>query len=231
MSLVETAIGWLAPVVCIACEREGSTLCAACSRSDITPFGERCWQCNKLSPRCRTCKSCQRTGSPRYVWISTNYDGLAKGLVQKYKFGHQRIAAQVIAGLMVKTFLSFNVNEEISRLNYLVVPVPTATSRVRQRGFDHSALLAEHIAKQLGLRNLKALGRLGQNRQVGTKKAERLAQAEASYFAKKPKLVAGRNVLLVDDVVTTGATLQAATKILRTAGARHVDVLVFAKRL
>lgn len=230
-NLLETAIGWLAPAVCITCGREGSTLCAVCSKSEIIPFGERCWQCNSLSPKGRTCESCRRGGSPRFVWVNTDYDGVAKELVQKYKFGHQRIAAKAIAGLMAETFLMFNTNEEAARLNYLAVPVPTATSRVRQRGFDHAALLAVHVSKQLGLKNIKALGRLGQDRQVGTKRTERLRQAENSYYVRTSELVEGRNILLIDDVVTTGATLQASAKALRRAGARRVDALVFAKRL
>ncbi len=115
--------------------------------------------------------------------------------------------------------------------NYLVVPVPTATSRVRQRGFDHSILLAKHLARQLNLNYSQTLGRLGQASQVGTGRADRLKQPAGQYFVRTPWQVRGQSILLIDDVITTGGTLLSATQELRRAGAIHVDALIFAKRL
>jgi ComF family protein len=231
MNIVDSMISLLAPPVCVACGIEGRALCSFCSSVEITPFGERCWRCSALSPKARTCQSCRRTGSPRSIWVSTDYNGVAKELVQKYKFRHQRFAASSLADLMAETFWSLNSIAEITSTSYLVVPVPTASSRVRQRGFDHAALLAEHIAKKLNLPWSNVLGRFGQSRQVGTKRDERLKQAEGNYFARKPEIISGRNILLVDDVITTGATIYATSRILRQAGASHVDAIVFAKRM
>jgi ComF family protein len=231
MSIAETVIGWLAPPICIACGTEGRSLCPPCAAAEIIPFGERCWHCNALSPRARTCNSCRRSGTPRSVWVATDYDGIAKDLIQKYKFGQQRAVAKTLSGLMSGTFWNFISKEDIAKTNYLIIPVPTATSRVRQRGFDHAALLAQQLAKELQIPAEPVLWRLGQSRQLGTKRDERLKQAHGSYIVRKPSAVSGRNILLVDDVVTTGATLQAATQALRQAGATHVDALVFAKRL
>jgi ComF family protein len=132
---------------------------------------------------------------------------------------------------MVESFMRFNSRDEILENNYLIVPVPTASSRARQRGFDHSALLARLLARQLSMRYAPAMMRLGQNRQVGKTRAERIRQAEGRYIVKNSKDISGRNILLIDDVVTTGATLAAATKALRHAGAKRIDALVFAKRL
>ncbi|OVE79370.1 hypothetical protein BVY00_00540 [bacterium G20] len=165
------------------------------------------------------------------MWITTNYDGVVKDLVKVYKFGHQRAAARAISDLMLGTLMDFNDPRDIAKLNYLVVSVPTATTRVRQRSFDHSSLLAKTLARKLNLTETSALGRLGQTRQLGAKRPDRLAQPEGNYFVRVPEAVKGRNVLVVDDVVTTGATLRAATRALRQAGAKRVDALVFAKRL
>jgi predicted amidophosphoribosyltransferase len=151
MSTLETIIGWLAPPVCISCRSEGETLCDGCALAGIMPFGERCFNCSALSPSCSTCAKCSNRGAPRHVWVTTDYDNLAQDLVQKYKFGQQRVAVQSIASLMVDTFLNFNSDEDIAKAGYLVVPVPTASSRVRQRGFDHSALLAQTVANKLKL--------------------------------------------------------------------------------
>ncbi len=231
MSVLESAIGWLAPATCVGCGVEGSALCISCSATEILPHGQRCWRCGAISEGGRTCKRCRQVGSPRYVWISTDYEGVAKKLVQKYKFGQLRAVATSIATVMAETFLSFNSDAEIGKLDYLVVAVPTATSRVRQRSFDHAGLLAKSVARRLRLQSCPALGRIGQARQLGTSRSVRLAQPAGSYFIRDAKAINGRNVLLIDDVLTTGATLQAATSALRRAGAKRVDALVFAKRL
>jgi len=230
MSLLEAAIGWVAPPQCIACGQEGSTLCLGCSTSEIVPYGERCWLCNGLGPGGRTCGAC-RLSSPAHVWITTSYGGTAKQLIKAYKFDHQRAAAVVLSQLMAETFFDFNHQDILKRLNYLLVPVPTATSRIRQRSFGHSELLARKLTLRLGLQYANALSRLGQSRQVGAKRADRMTQMADKFWVRNPSLVNGRKILLVDDVITTGATLYSASKSLRLAGSARVDALIFAKRL
>jgi len=112
-----------------------------------------------------------------------------------------------------------------------VVPVPTATSRVRQRGFAHGELLAKMIAAELRMEYSLALRRLGQIRQLGSKRENRLVQLSDSFAAKNQRRVIDRKILLVDDVLTTGGTLIAASKVLKSAGAKEVNALVFAKKL
>jgi ComF family protein len=165
------------------------------------------------------------------LWITTDYEGIAKELIHTYKFDHQRVAAKSIARLMADTFLSFNSDKDIVKLNYLVVPIPTASSRVRQRGFDHSVLLAQKMADRLQIPSRSVLRRVGQSRQLGAPRQIRLRQLDGSYQVHDPKLLERRNVLLVDDVLTTGGTLCAASRALRHVGASRVDALVFAKRL
>jgi len=231
MSLLETAVGWLAPPTCVGCGAEGSALCTACNSSEILPFGERCWNCGVLSPRSKTCLACRQKNYPNYVWVCTNYDGLAKKLVQKLKFNHQRAAAEPISGLMIETMLQQNDDMQLAAKRYLIIPVPTAASRVRQRGFDQTELLAKAIAARLGIKKSSALRRLGSAKQVGSSRQTRQAQVKNSYLLKKGQAVSGRNILIIDDVVTTGATLAEMATVLRRSGARSVDALVFAKRL
>lgn len=181
-----------------------------------------------MSSNGRTCPRCRRPGSPACVWIATNHEGLAREFLHTYKFDHQRAASEDLARLMTRNFMD---NNGSAYSNYLVVAVPTATSRVRERGFDHSGLLARKIARSLGLECQPVLRRFGQTRQVGSKRADRQAQIAGRFWVKKHSVVVGRQILLIDDVITTGATLYSASKTLRLAGATQVDALIFAKQL
>ena len=226
MSILESTIGWIAPPTCISCGAEGLALCLECS-TGLVPYGGRCWNCGSLTGGGRTCPSCRRAGSPARAWITTNHEGLARDLLRTFKFEQNRAAADSISRLMLQT-----IAEHSSYLRgYLVVPIPTATRRVRERGFDHSALLAGKIAQKLGLEYQPVLGRLGQSRQVGAQREDRIKQMSGNFRVRKPAAVFKRQILLIDDVVTTGATLNLASKTLRAAGASRVDALIFAKRL
>jgi ComF family protein len=230
LSIFDLAIGLLAPPCCVVCQTEGMALCSNCAKTKIIAYGERCFDCGRRSLGSRTCKKC-RPSAPRHVLITTNYEDAASKLIKTYKFGHQRAAAESLANLMIKTLLSFDDLEKIKKIDYLIVPVPTASRRIRQRSFDHSALLAHKIARKLGINYLNVLSRFGQSQQVGAKRVERLRQPAGKYLVKYPHLISARNILLIDDVVTTGATLRAVTKALREANAARVDALIFAKRL
>lgn len=231
MTIFEKAISLIAPPDCLGCGVEGNVLCEACIASEIMPFGERCWRCNRLSLGAKTCLSCKSFRGPTTVWINTEYQGLVKEVTKSYKFGHLRACAEPMASLMAQTLYGYNNDVQIHRRNYMVVPVPTAVRRRRQRGFDHAQLLAKYLAIKLETKSANAVGRLGRERQVGATRSVRLTQPAGNYFAKQEKLITNRNILLIDDVVTTGATLREIARVLRRSGAKRVDALVFAKRL
>jgi ComF family protein len=149
---------------------------------------------------------------------------MAKALIQRFKFHYAQGAAQPIARLMADTLPFFT-------RNTVIVHVPTATVRRRQRGFDHAELLAHQLARSLYLPRVTLLARLGQSRQVGAKRQQRQQQLSESFYPQKPYLIKGAHILLVDDITTTGATLEAAAKVLKQAGAKRIDAVVFAQKV
>jgi ComF family protein len=168
---------------------------------------------------------CTRCRSPlAHVWVRTAYEGLARDLIHTMKFGRARAASRPISDLMLEA-LPYGLS-----VDTWVVPVPTASARVRQRGYDHAALLAKRVAGQRGFTFNNSLRRLGNARQVGATRQKRQTQLEGAFYCPRPEVVQGRNILLVDDIVTTGASIERAAKVLRQAGARSVSALIFAQK-
>ena len=112
----------------------------------------------------------------------------------------------------------------------IILPIPTASSRLRARGYDHTKLIAKVIAQQTGRQYQSLVGRLGQSRQVGSHREERLKQLNSAYYVKRSESVRGKRIVLVDDIVTTGGTLESVAKVLKRAGAKSVSAVVFAQK-
>ena len=109
----------------------------------------------------------------------------------------------------------------------LVVPVPSVTSRFRKRGYNPADLVAYDVAKAMQVKKVRALGRHGHARQVGHNRTERLKQLEDTIYSSSVD-VAGKSILLIDDVLTTGATLHQCALMLKRAGAKSIEAAVVA---
>lgn len=222
-NLIEPVLSLLAPHDCISCGAEGKLLCDWCKLEAIPPVPPRCYRCRKQTQDSLTCRPCRSESRLRYVWIASEYQGASKELIGKLKFGRAQAAAEVIAGIMTDT-LPYLPKETI------VTFVPTATSRRRQRGYDQAELIARHIAKLTGLKFHPLLLRRGQTRQVGATRAKRKEQLLEAFRARNAKIISGSQILLIDDIVTTGATLEAASQVLKQAEVKYISAAAFAQK-
>jgi ComF family protein len=111
-----------------------------------------------------------------------------------------------------------------------VVPVPVHKNRLRQREFNQSALLARHLAKKLQIELiLDCLVKIKDTLpQVGLRSRERNENIKRSFSVRNKDLIAGKKVLLLDDVITTGATVRECSKVLKKAGAEGIYVIALA---
>lgn len=224
MSFIELFLRTIAPFDCLVCGAEGSLVCSACRPAFGVRCPSRCFRCLKQTVDFRVCASCRPTVGLNRVYTVYPYDGFAKLLVKEFKFNGKRSAAHDIAAFMCQ------VTPQLPS-STIVVYVPTAAARVRARGYDHAKLLASAYASQVGAANLPALRRINQHRQLGATRAERFVHMKDAYSAVNNKSIQGADILLVDDVITTGATLSSAARILRAAGASHVSAIVFAQTI
>jgi predicted amidophosphoribosyltransferase len=207
MGLLEVAASLVVPPLCAACGRgcrADAVLCTRCSRSlaAATPL---------------------LAGGPQGVdraWSSASHDGVARALVGALKFRRLLPVAELMADRM--HWLA-----PAHLLGGAVVAVPAAVPRLRRRGFDPAGELAAALAARLGVEPTACLARRGSGHQVGRRRAERIGHPpRIEAVAAAP-----RSVLLVDDVLTTGATLTACAAALRGAGAVRVVALTFTRRV
>jgi ComF family protein len=217
MSIIDKLISSIAPHDCLGCGYEGRIVCAACL-ANFKRVPERCYHCYKLSPGGRTCADCRRQSSLHVVRAATVYDSLAKEIVWRLKFH----GVQEAASIMARQMASFGLDESM-----ILVPVPTATRRVRNRGYDQARLLARELGRQTGLPRADYVRRSGQTHQVGASRGERRRQLQSAFRAKNLAGARNRHIILVDDVLTTGATLEAAAKALKGVGVARVSAVVF----
>lgn len=168
--------------------------------------------------------NCRRHAALKHVWVRTEYTDVSSKLVLAYKFERARAAYQPLARVMVEA-LPFLPSDTV------IMSVPTTTSRVRERGYDHAHLIARDIATRTGLLRVRPVIRMGQVHQFGASGAQRRKQLENAFVVMKPQAIVGKKVLLVDDVVTTGATLETLAKTLKRAGATQIDAVVFAQKV
>jgi ComF family protein len=222
LTIIDRILGYVAPHECLGCAVEGAILCPPCTQllPDLVPG---CYRCGHASPVSQTCSTCRKHTALEHVWLSTPYESFGQELVRKLKFGRAAAAADPIAQSLTSRFDTLLSREGV------LVPIPTATSRVRQRGYDQTLLITQLLSKYTALPYVQALERSGQQRQTGTSRAQRLAQLEYAFQAKAKKLKEVNKIILIDDVLTTGATIESAAGVLKQAGVTSISALVFAR--
>ncbi len=199
------------PHYCCSCGEIGSLLCESCKYDIIDERFSGCILCGHASlvPGCSRCRS----GVER-TWCGGERVGGLEILIDRFKFAYAE-AAHVPLGDILLAALPDLPPETI------VVPIPTIRAHVRQRGYDHTALLARYVADKRGLRYAQPLRRSTASVQRGASRAVRMAQAKEAFTVRQT-LSAGVPYLLIDDVVTTGATLRYGAKAMKKAGATIV---------
>jgi ComF family protein len=180
---------------------------------------EECYRCRQPSPDYLTCGECLEFSAVSKAQGVVLYKGIAKDLVWRLKSSGAKSAVHAMANYMLSAM------EDID----LIIPAPTASSRVRQRGYDQSLLLARQLSRTSGVPWASCLVRNGQAHQVGSDKELRLWQLQDAFRVRKASLLRNARILLVDDVITTGATIESVALVLKEAGATRVEALAFAR--
>ncbi|EKF17758.1 ComF family protein [Nitratireductor pacificus] len=234
---VRWTAGVLFPPVCLGCANhvtQPGTLCASCWPR--LHFLERPWCAVMGTPFSiemgEEIVSADAIANPppfARARSAVLYQGIARQMVQGLKFRDRTDLAPWMARWMLRAGAELTADADA------VIPVPLHRARLLTRRFNQSAELARAVARQGGLDYApEALLRVKKTRQqVGLGAREREANVRGAFRVPEERLsaVSGRRIILIDDVYTTGATVSAAARVLKRAGARRVDVLTFARVL
>jgi ComF family protein len=213
--MIDTILSLVAPHHCSGCSIPGSLLCDNC-KYDITsePF-VACVACGKqVALASGLCGNCRVTY--QRAWCVADRRDHLQRLIGSYKFTNARAAYRPLADL-----LHTHLPELPS--STVIVPVPTVSSHIRQRGYDHMLLIARQLGRMRRLTVDTSLHRVTSTKQRAAGARQRTAQAKVA-FACHRSLDPSLTYLLIDDVITTGATVKYAAQTLLDAGATTVWV-------
>ena len=240
----DTAASWLKqfsfrvldfflPRLCLFCggvvaEEAKAAVCPDCERKIEWVESPVCHCCGLIFPvregEDRLCGSCQ-TEPPRFdrARAAAVYEGPVAQAVTRFKFGRQMAYLPVM-----QHWLQAPRCAELVADADLLVPVPLHPRRLRDRGFNQALLLAQGFPEAVIGRETLARVRYTVP-QVGLNPKERRDNVHRAFAAPRPEEVKGKNVLLVDDLYTTGATVRECARVLKRAGAKRVEVLTVAR--
>jgi len=226
------------PKTCLACKNKlrassiDNLICGQCwgkIERNTPPF---CYSCGRHLERLNftknICPSCLKTKFHfDRAFSPCVYTGVIKELIREFKYNNRDYLGLPLSRLMVDFIREYNI--PVDYLDF-IVPVPLHKTRLREREFNQAEILSKYIAEEF--KKEMASGILLRHRHTKTQTDlainERLLNVKRSFSVDKNKGVKGKNILLVDDVLTTGATSSEAASTLKEAGANIVFVLTLA---
>ncbi len=217
--LINSLLSLVAPQNCVVCGDESSAICVECSAS--LNFPDMCIGCKKPSIGGLTCNNCAKSSSVSVLRVVSPYGSTGKDLVSLMKFRPSSATAKRLGEILA------------GRVPYLedavVTFIPTTSARVRERGFDQAMVMAKSVGATGHISHISTLRRRTKSHQIGSGRKDRLDHMKDAFTVRNKKYIQGKTILLVDDVLTTGATMESAACVLKKAGAGRVVALVFAR--
>lgn len=216
ITMISQLLDILAPHYCYGCGEVGTGLCVSCKYNIVSEQSKVCIVCRKLIAG-RVCYTCPTTFCETYM--VGRRTGVLQQIIDTTKFDSVREAADIQAELLLSALPGIS--------EAVFVPIPTVYPHIRRRGFDHTLRIAQTLARKRQATCQQLLLRRSNSVQHGSSRQQRLQQA-AVAFRVGDHVDPDKHYILIDDVTTTGASLVAAARCLRAAGARYVYAAVTA---
>ncbi len=226
----------LFPTFCLGCKKEGTYLCDDCKHTlEISEYNyclcsQHPFRLPSLNGKCPRCQDKKLSGL--YSALPYQEKFLTKKLIYQFKYEpYIQDLARALADILLEHFaLTKNLTQEVWQ-NSVLIPVPMEKSKQKDRGYNQAELLAKELGHSLNVPtvfdNLVKVKKTPP--QVELKAKERAENLVGAFVIKNPALIVGKKVFLVDDVYTTGSTMEECAKALKTAGAKQIWGIVIAR--
>lgn len=216
----ETVFRFLFPPKCLICGKNNNFLCYDCY--SLIPLENR-FQLNKNLPKT------ELKSLDKIYWATGYKNFIVKKIIQNYKYSPFSKKLAVVLSKMLFDFVALN-ELDFKEIDF-IVPIPSTSRRKRWRGFDHIEEICRDFSEQINLPLLtENLVKIKDSEpQMNLSAEKRKENIQGAFFCQNKEKMQGKNILLIDDVFTTGATLEESAKTLKNSGAKKVYGLVIAR--
>lgn len=217
----------LLPSFCLNCQREGDFLCQDCFALIDLSTVQGCPFCSlsKMAFGGKTCLSCKKKGKKisALFWAAPYDNFIIKKLISQFKYHpFLKHLSKTLSSIIIAHFQLLEKSPDFS--HFKIIAIPLHKKKLKERGFNQAQEIAQHLSDFLKIPLLtNVLIKVKETfDQTELTKEQRKENVKDAFFCQKPELVKGEKILLVDDVFTTGATLEEAARVLKKAGAKEI---------
>lgn len=224
-NIIAATLNAVMPIWCIGCGKKGEQLCKPCLNR-LFEIHEWCMVCQgfTLNGICKKCK--KGVALEQIFWVSAYGDSLTRSAVGNLKYKGVRKLAPILANMMART-IKGTINNDTH-----ILAIPLHKRRERMRGFNQAELLALALAQNLSLpligKDVLVRTRNDMPQAKTKSREERRENIKGAFEVARNNDLFSKNILLVDDVATTGATLFEAARVVKEAGTQKISAVVFA---
>src|SRR3972149_2825968 len=214
----------LFPKRCVSCGKFGAYICKSCFSK--IEFIEKpvCPVCQRQAIGGKVHPGCQGRYRLDGLVVAARYRGPVKSAIAKVKYKWVYDIGKTLVDLLAASLWRFGIPDDL-----ILVPIPLHTRRKNWRGFNQAEILAKSLSLKFNQPYGEYLARIIETAsQVGLKRDERQKNVKGAFRLRTGADVSGKNILLVDDVYTSGATMQEACRVLKKAGAKTVWAMAVA---
>lgn len=229
--VAQTFFDLLLPPKCIHCKAASRWLCQSCLEKIPLITGSLCSRCGAPLPQgaastCRHCRLHPLSAIDGIRAAAVFTDNPLRSAIHEFKYNNHRAVTTILGEMLLAAYQRHGLEAEV------ILPVPLHEARLKERGYNQSELLARPLGQALNLPvELATLRRVRKTESQMTLGSEERYKNVSGAFTCRDKTLAERRVLLVDDVCTTGSTLDACAAALKAGGAASVWGLTLAKAL
>ena len=224
---------FLFPKKCVVCKKFGGYLCSKCFSFLSFDAKSLCLACNNPSFNNLTHPRCKRKYAIDGCFSALSYNKTTQKLIYNFKYKpYLTDLKNVLTDLFYENIIqNEQFQQQIQKGEWILVPIPLSSAKLRKRGYNQAEILARELAKKFNFSVQNILERTKETKtQVGLTNLQRKLNVKGVFeLINQQSMIKNQNIFLVDDVVTTGSTLAEAAKILKKAGAQKVFGLTLAR--